>query len=175
MIEKIISGGQTGVTGAALDAAIHLDIAFGGWCPQGRIDEEGIIPEKYNVLQEISGNFNNEKENYDTRTKYNIRDSDATLILVPRIPLPPAIKDGTLLTIDEVQKQNKPYLMTDLSEALRNNVEHIINWINQNNIKILNVAGPRESSSPEIYQLSLKLLEKTLYDLKYKLSLKIKL
>lgn len=175
MIEKIISGGQTGVDRAALDAAIHIDISFGGWCPRGRIDEEGIIPEKYNVLQEISGNFNNEKENYNTRTKYNIRDSDATLILVPKMPLPPEIKDGTILTIVEVQKQNKPYLIIDLSEALRNNVEHIINWINQKNIKILNVAGPRESSNPGIYQLSVKLLENILFDLKNKSTIKSKL
>lgn len=171
MIELILSGGQTGVDRAALDAAIQMGIAYGGWCPQGRIDEQGIIPERYNSLKEISGNFNNEKENYDTRTKCNIRDSDATLILVPKIPLPREIKDGTLLTIEEVQKQNKSYLMIDLARALQSNVEDIIKWINQNNIIILNIAGPRESNSPGIYKLSLKLLEKTLFDLKNKLSI----
>lgn len=109
MIKEIISGGQTGVDQAALDAAIELKISYSGKCPKGRIDENGVIPKRFSELKEIDGEFKTEKENYDARTKKNIEESDATLIIVPEIPLPSSIKDGTLLTIDEVKKQGKPY------------------------------------------------------------------
>jgi hypothetical protein len=162
MIEKIVSGGQTGVDRAALDTAIELNIFHGGWCPKGRIDELGTIPEKYNALQEVSGEFKTDKENYDARTKRNIKDSDGTLIFVPKIPLPPEIKDGTILTIQEVQKQNKHYLLIDLSKPQQDNVKSIIAWIVESNIKTLNIACPRESSWKGVYKLSLELLKKTL-------------
>ena len=160
MIEKIISGGQTGVDRAALDAAIALNIPYGGSCPKGRIDENGIIPKEYDALTEISGEFKTEKENYDTRTKYNIRDSHGTLILVPT--LPSNIKDGTAVTIEEVEKQNKPHLKIDLSKSLENNTDFIISWIKTHHIKILNIAGPRESNSKGIYKTSLELLKNVL-------------
>ncbi len=166
MVKIIISGGQTGVDRAALDSAINLNIAYGGWCPKGRLDEMGVMPEKYNQLREVSGHFYNEKENYDARTKLNIRDSDGTLIVVPQRPLPAQIKDGTLLTIDQVKKQNKPFLIISLSESHTNNSHKITEWISLNNITTLNIAGPRESNSPGIYQLSFFLLSKILYELK---------
>jgi hypothetical protein len=165
MIEKIVSGGQTGVDRAALDVAIELDSPYGGWCPKGRIDEKGMIPEKYCRLKEIQGNFTTEKENYDTRTKQNIIDSDGTLILVPKIPLPPEIRDGTLLTIKEVKKQNEPYLIIDLSQAPSNNATLIDFWAKYHNITTLNIAGPRESTCPGIYNTSLDLLKETVPDL----------
>ena len=157
MLEKIISGGQTGVDLAALDAAIDLNIAYGGWCPKGRINEMGVISEKYSFLKEISGTFNIDKENYDTRTRCNILDSDATLILVPKIPLPTKIRDGTLLTIQEVQNK-KPYLTVDLSRPLSENIDILKNWYEKHNIKILNIAGPRESTCPGIYRDSVDFL-----------------
>ena len=108
MIEKIIAGGQTGIDRAALDVAIELNIPHGGWCPQGRLAELGqTIPEKY-LLQETK------TSDYSERTKLNIQDSDGTLILVPELPL--TIKDGTLLTIKQVEEKNKPHLIFDLSK-----------------------------------------------------------
>lgn len=175
MLIEIVSGGQTGVDRAALDIAGELGILYGGWCPKGRIDELGIIPEKYSSLKEISGDFKNEKENYDTRTKFNIRDSDGTLIIVPRIPLSKKIKDGTILTIKEVKNKKKPFLVIDLSESIRINSEYIINWINENNINILNIAGPRESTCPGIYQSSMSLLRATLFYFKHTFTRKPKL
>jgi hypothetical protein len=109
-------------------------------------------------LKEVFGEFKNEKENYDTRTKYNIRDSDGTLILVPKVPLPSEINDGTVLTIREVQKQNKPYLLADLSRQPQENAEIIIKWVQAHHIEILNLAGPRESSCPGIYKSCLTVL-----------------
>jgi Circularly permutated YpsA SLOG family len=160
MIEKIISGGQTGVDSAALDVALEHDVTYGGWCPKGRINEKGKIDSKYSQLREIVGNYKDEKTNYDTRTRFNIRDSDATLILAPSIPLPNHIKDGTLLTIEEAKKQKKPFLLVDLSRSIPENEKIILNWLEEKSPKILNIAGPRESSWLGIYQLSRNLLER---------------
>ncbi|WP_019216466.1 YpsA SLOG family protein, partial [Legionella tunisiensis] len=115
MLEKIVSGGQTGVDRAALDVAIDWNILYGGWCPKGRLDENGTIPKKYQYLKELEENYLNDKENFDARTKKNIQDSDGTLILVPSLPLPETIKDGTLLTIEIVNSSKKPSFLVDLS------------------------------------------------------------
>ena len=162
MINEIISGGQTGVDQAALDAAIELNIPYSGKCPKGRIAEDGVIPKRFSNLEEVSGEFKTEKDNYDARTKKNIEESDGTLIIVPKIPLPLAIKDGTLLTIEEVKRQGKPYLLVDLSTPLNTNSELIISWANKYEIRRLNVAGPRESNAKGINKLSFDLLKMTL-------------
>ncbi len=151
MIEKIVSGGQTGVDRAALDVAINLGICHGGWCPKGRIDETGIIPIKYDTLIEVSGDFSDEKENYDARTKLNIIDSDGTLIIVPSLPVPYHIKDGTVLTIAEVKERKKPFIIIGLNELIDDNISKCIEWIHENDIKELNFAGPRESVCSGVY------------------------
>jgi len=158
MLEKIVSGGQTGVDRAALDAAMDLNIAFGGWCPKGRIDELGIIPERYDQLVEISIDVTSDKENYDTRTKLNIHDSDGTMIFVPILPLPEKITDGTVLTINEVSRQKKPYLLISLLSSSEDNLSKCIEWVKEHDIRTLNVAGPRESSSEGIYKSSYNFL-----------------
>lgn len=155
VIQKIISGGQTGVDRAALDVAIELKIPHGGWCPKGRLAELGIIiPKKY-LLKETKTN------NFEERTKLNIRDSDGTLILVPKTPV--SITDGTVLTIEEVKTKNKPYLIIDLSAKTPNKT--ILKWLSNNNIKVLNIAGPRESQSPGIYAKSLKFLKQIITEI----------
>jgi hypothetical protein len=151
MIEKIISGGQTGVDRAALDVAIELKIPHGGWCPKERLSESGTIPFHYS-LQET------ETSDYSERTKLNIRDSDGTLIIVPKLPVD--VTDGTILTIQEVQDKRKPYYLFDLSG--KEDLSSISVWLKKNNIRILNVAGPRESQSPGIYNRCYELLKKIL-------------
>ena len=173
MIKKIVSGGQTGVDLAALDIAIEYGLDYGGWCPKGRINEKGKIDSKYYKLREISGNFKDEKSNYDTRTRLNIRDSDATLILVPQIPLPDHIKDGTLLTLAEAKKQEKPFLVIDLSKSASENEKLILNWLEEISPETLNIAGPRESGYPGIYQSSHNLLDRLMPHLVHSLRAKL--
>lgn len=165
MIEKIISGGQTGVDIAALDAAIMFRIPHGGWCPPDRKNEKGVIPKEYE-LREIPGSFKGQ-ESYDDRTKKNVEDSDGTLIFIPEKSLLSEIKDGTKLIVETVKSKQKPCLEIDLSESLEKNIEKIVNWLKEKNIKVLNIAGPRESTSPGIYQLTIEFLEKFLPELGY--------
>ena len=149
---KIISGGQSGVDRAALDFALKFGIASGGWCPKDRIAEDGTIDKKY-PLQETADTTN------ETRTKFNVRDSDGTLILYDG-----ELDDGTLLTMELVQKSEKPLLKIDLSGENDKNLQKVSNWINFNHLEILNIAGPRESNSPGIYVEALHFLEKLLAD-----------
>jgi hypothetical protein len=152
MLEKIVSGGQTGVDRAALDVSIKLDIPHGGWCPKGRKAEDGVLSMDYQLTETAS-------DDYSVRTKHNIRDSDGTLIIVPSTPI--KVTDGTILTITEVTEKKKPYLIIDLTK-LEDVHSKIINWMKENNIKILNVAGPRESQVKGIYETTYKLLTTTL-------------
>jgi predicted Rossmann fold nucleotide-binding protein DprA/Smf involved in DNA uptake len=141
MIEKIISGGQTGVDRAALDVALKLGISCGGWCPKGRKAEDGVIDSKY-PLQEM------ESEAYDARTKQNILDSDGTLILT----FGELMTGGTKLTFDLAPKLGKPAFTIDMSKNVYTKDFH--SWIKENDIRTLNVGGPRESSQPGIVHLT---------------------
>lgn len=147
MIEKIVTGGQTGVDQAALDTAMTLGIHCGGWCPKGRLAEDGAIHKKY-PLKETKSDV------YAERTKLNIRDSDGTLTLVAKLPID--VNDGTNLTLQESRAKNKPHQLIDLSK--KDAIYQAINWINEENIGALNIAGPRESQSPGIYKKSIVFL-----------------
>lgn len=138
MIDKIISGGQTGVDRAALDAAMELGVATGGWCPQGRRAEDGIIDEKY-PLQETT------QQAYQVRTRWNVRDSDGTLIVSP-LPL----TGGTALTLNCAKQMGRPCLIVDSHQ--HDDKFKVKEWITSYRIHVLNIAGPRESHYPGIYQ-----------------------
>lgn len=142
MLEKIISGGQTGADRAALDIAIEFGINHGGWCPLGRLAEDGMISQRYN-LKETS------TPDYSQRTIANIMDSDATLIYVPSFPL--KIKDGTVLTYQTIIEAKKKYLLISLDDNENTNNLKILWWLKENDIRCLNIAGPRESVHNGIY------------------------
>lgn len=164
MIEKIVSGGQTGVDRAALDVAIRLNIPHGGWCPRGRAAEDGHIPERYQLRCPTDSDSEDKEPNiFNERTILNIRDSDGTLILVPAMPLPSTITDGTHVTIREIKNKRKPYLMIDLSKY---DIDLIVRWVSKYEIKVLNIAGPRESKSPGIYEWSVKCLDNIFREVK---------
>ncbi len=148
LITKIISGGQTGVDRAALDVALALDIHCGGWCPKGRRAEDGVIPAHYPLTETAS-------KDYRVRTRRNVRDSDGTLILT-RGP----VSGGTALTRKLTRELDKPCLVVDL--ALRPRASDVRTWLAYNNIRVLNVAGPRESNQSEIYFQAKKFLHRAL-------------
>ncbi len=143
-VEKIISGGQTGVDRAALDVALAMGISCGGWCPRGRRAEDGCIPSRYPLVEMTSAN-------YAARTKRNVREADATLILFRGEP-----SGGTLLTQRTVARLGKPYLSVDLHAPTA--LAAIVAWLRESTIRILNVAGPRESQSPGIALQATQLL-----------------
>jgi hypothetical protein len=122
---------------AALDVAIALGIPHGGWCPRGRVAEDGRIPLGYRLRE-------TESSEYPVRTERNVIDSSGTLI-VCRGPL----LGGTALTRRFATQHGRPLLVVDLAQADANRPD-LATWLIQERIRVLNVAGPRESSSPGI-------------------------
>ena len=145
---KLISGGQSGVDRAALDVALELGIPCGGWCPQGRRAEDGVIASKYPLEQ-------TPLVQYQQRTEWNARDSDGTLILTIGKP-----EGGTLLTMDFARKHKRPCLVVDL--ALPVEAQAVKDWILSHQIEILNVAGPRASKQSDGYDRAVVFLREVL-------------
>ena len=152
---KIVSGGQTGVDRAGLVAAMSFSLATGGWMPCGRLAEDGVVPEGFYTLKECpSGGFRE-------RTRRNVLDSDATLILVDALPL----VGGTAYTADYAAKNGRPCKVVLLSDA--DAATRIRDWMLslEDAVRpgapggiVLNVAGPRESGSPGIFDRAKKTL-----------------
>jgi hypothetical protein len=144
-LQRIVSGGQTGVDRAALEAALALHFPCGGWCPKARRAEDGLIP--YRIpLQETPG------EAYEQRTRWNVRDSDGTLILTEGEPT-----GGTALTIEAARGLGRPLLVLDLDR--RPTVVTVEDWLHTQRIRVLNIAGPRESQMPGIYRRAYDFVE----------------
>lgn len=182
-IEKVVSGGQTGVDRAALDVAAEYGLACGGWCPRGRKAEDGPIPSSYPLRETPSGT-------YAQRTEWNVRDSDATLILTMGEPT-----GGTELTRSLAEELGKPCLIVDLHQEfaadepadgdrpsrsagsvdqdaaplkrvqrVRLRTNAFQDWVNRHGVRVLNVAGPRQSTEPGVYDLAVALLRRMLDD-----------
>ncbi len=144
---KIISGGQTGADRAALDAAIFLGIDHGGWIPKGRKTENGPLPPQYCLQEMASGN-------YRVRTEQNIIDSDATLIF----SFGP-LTGGSALTEALAIKHNRPFLHIDFELFSRKKaILAVEKWFHSRIIKTLNIAGPRASGEPRIYNAVFNLI-----------------
>ena len=142
MIRLVISGGQTGVDRAALDAAMDAGIPIGGYCPKGRIAEDGTIPDKYPLIEM-------ESPGSHYRTEKNVIESDGTLILNRG-----ELTQGTRLTKDFTVQYGKPSLVVQLDSAEIVKPEQVVRWLTGQYISVLNIAGPRESKSPGIYDES---------------------
>lgn len=143
-VEKVISGGQSGVDRAALDVALELGIRCGGWCPNGRKAEDGFIAARY-PMQETR------LSDYSERTEWNVRDSDGTLVLNEG-----ELEGGSEETVEVAEQHGKPYLVVDLKALPSTN--QVAQWIDAKHIRVLNVAGPRESKRPGIYGRAKKFL-----------------
>lgn len=151
MVKKIISGGQTGADQAALDVAIALDIPYGGWIPKGRKTENGVLPEKYQ-LQEMP------TSSYPKRTEKNVLDSDGTLIFSHG-----KLTGGSALTQKVPKQHQRPCLHIDLNRiSPLEAVAEIQPWLKQHDIEVLNVAGPRASEDPLIYEATYEILHHVL-------------
>jgi Circularly permutated YpsA SLOG family len=137
MLEKIISGGQTGADRAALDWAIARSIPHGGACPKGRRAEDGAIPEKY-VLTELRA------VSYPARTERNVMDADGTLIATVRAKL----TGGSKITLSFARAHEKPCL--HVHEGEEDAAHKVAAFVREHGIRTLNVAGPRESTEPTI-------------------------
>ena len=131
---KIISGGQTGVDRAALDAALRHGIKSGGWCPTGRLDEFGRIPDRY-AVKELENGGSTE------RTLQNVKDSNGTVIIYPG-----KLSGGTEQTLHFCVEQRRPHELIDASNVSTEKAAQLIaDFVRETKIDILNVAGPRAS------------------------------
>lgn len=148
-LRKIVSGGQTGVDRAGLDAALLHGIPLGGYCPKGRRAEDGPIPSRYPLVETDS-------PDYAVRTRRNVRESDATLVL----NIGP-LTGGTRATVEYALQRKKPCLMVQLDRT-GCSVAETADWLANNNISTLNIAGPRESKAPGTYDMSLRFLNRLL-------------
>jgi hypothetical protein len=146
-LTKIISGGQTGVDRAALDAALAVGFPCGGWCPADRKAEDGPIPERYpmSLLTERGDRL---------RTVKNVQTSDGTAILFNQ-----TLSGGTKLTRDTCIKEKKPFIVLDATQiTVERAVRAVLRSIEENEISTLTVAGPRLSGWADGYQFALAVI-----------------
>ena len=146
-VKKIVSGGQTGVDRAALDWAIAAGIEHGGWCPQGRAAEDGAIPQRYRLMV-LAG------AGYRKRTRRNVEDSDGTLILNLG-----ELDGGTRETVKFADRLQKHYLLIQLDAIdATAATASLLDWLKTAQVRVLNVAGPREGKRPGAYAAALGFL-----------------
>ena len=148
-IIKLVSGGQTGADRAALDFAIEHKIPHGGWCPAGRLAEDGPIPLRYQLTETPSSAC-------AQRTEWNVRDSDGTVVF----SIEPVLTGGSKETIEFATKYGKPVLHLYRSGESASPGLELLRFIRDNHIKTLNVAGPRASEEPEVAAFVREVLEK---------------
>jgi len=145
---RIVSGGQTGVDRAALAVALARGLDCGGWCPRGRRAEDGAIDARFPLRETPS-------RDYAERTEWNVRDADATLILTRGAP-----RGGTAFTIECARALGRPHRLVDL--AADPDAAAVRGWLAELGVRVLNVAGPRESQQPGIGELARHFLEEVL-------------
>ena len=137
---KIISGAQTGVDRAALDSALQRGVESGGWCPEGRLAEDGPIPPAYPVTELPGGG-------YPERTRKNVQDSDGSVIIYFG-----ELSGGTEKTLVYCLDEGRPYLLLDAREIdSRRAAARIFEFSRGLDGERLNFAGPRASGAPAAY------------------------
>jgi len=150
-LTKIVSGGQTGVDRGALDAALAARFQCGGWCPADRRAEDGPIPQRY-PMTALAG------AGYSQRTRQNVIDSDGTAILFYG-----TLSSGTKLTRDVCVREKKPFtvldakLISELSAAAA-----MVGFVAENEVAVLNVAGPRLSGWPQGHEFAFGVVGKVI-------------
>lgn len=155
-LKKIVSGAQTGVDRGALEAALRAGFPCGGWCPTNRQAEDGAIPSRYPVTPLAEAG-------YPERTRENVLTSDGTVILFDGRLTHGHLTGGTRLTRLSCLSARKPLLVLDAAKISESAAaEAILNFIDENGIRILNVAGPRESGWPKGFAFALGVIWRVL-------------
>lgn len=155
-LQKIVSGGQTGVDRGALEAALATHFRCGGFCPAGREAEDGAIPTRYPVTTLARGG-------YRERTRTNVVTSDGTVILFDGSRTGGQLTGGTRLTRICCQDARKPLLIVDKAKTpAAAAAAAVLSFIKANEIRILNVAGPRASGWPEGFDFALEVISRVL-------------
>jgi len=143
---RLISGAQTSADRAALDFAINHGLPHGGWCPKGRRAEDGRIPPRYHLVETPS-------KDYEQRTRWNVRDSDATLI----ISNSPQLTGGSAYTRRGAERLDQPCLHVHPGN---DDLKLIKEFLERHRVKTLNIAGPRASTEPGITDYVTEVLER---------------
>ncbi len=152
MVAKIVSGGQTGADRAALDVALEVGLATGGWIPCGRRAEDGVVPQQYGNLVETKSDA------YEHRTEFNVRDSDATVVFTFGPPT-----GGSALTVQIARSLRRPHLILDLERSTSDEAVQILcQWLALERPQTLNIAGPRASGEPRIAEATRAILSAAL-------------
>lgn len=148
-LQKIVSGGQTGADRAGLDVAIRWGFPYGGWCPKGRKAEDGAIGGQYQLLETPSSN-------YLQRTEWNVRDTDATVIFT----ISATLAGGSKRTAEFATKHRKPSI--HIARRASTYVDPALllqQFVEDNGVRILNVAGTRGSKEPDVWRFAYENLE----------------
>jgi putative molybdenum carrier protein len=146
-LSKIVSGGQTGVDRGALDAALEHRFPCGGWCPPGRLAEDGAIPLAYPVTEMEHGG-------YEQRTRRNVLESDGTVVIYFG-----CLEGGTEYTAQQCKLLGKPYILIDADETPQTRAADLIaNFVTAYSVGTLNVAGPRQSKAPAAHAYAYKVI-----------------
>jgi hypothetical protein len=149
MIQKIVSGGQTGADRAGLDVAIRWNFPYGGWCPKGRRAEVGPIGGQYLLTETPSSS-------YLQRTEWNVRDSDATVIFT----ISNQLSGGSKRTAEFAEKHRKPWIHLARQEASYEDPALILQrFVEENSVRELNIAGTRASKESEVWRFAYETLE----------------
>jgi hypothetical protein len=148
---KILSGGQTGVDRAALDAALDLGVSCGGYCPLGRKAEDGTVPEKYPLKTLPTAR-------YRDRTLKNLLEAEATVIFFNK-----AMRGGTRLTAQMCRENAKQFISIDADRLDQHKAADLVrNFIDTHHLCSINVAGPRKSQWPGGYDYAYRVLRTVL-------------
>lgn len=153
-LEKIISGGQTGVDQAALVVAVANNFPYGGWIPKNRETEHGPLDKRFQMEE-------TPLHDHTQRTEWNVRDSSGTAIF----SLIPDLEGGTLKTLQYVLLYQRPllHLIVESKALDEDNIQALRLFIEANHIRSLNVAGPRESDAPGIFERVKSILTRALF------------
>jgi Circularly permutated YpsA SLOG family len=151
MITKIVSGGQTGADRAGLDVALRWKFPYGGWCPKGRRAEDGPIGGQYVLVETPSSN-------YLQRTEWNVRDSDGTVVFT----LAKAVSGGSARTIKFARALKKPVVHISFGKFYEPALE-LLRFVEKNKIKVLNIAGSRESKEPGLWVKTYECVERAFF------------